>query len=386
MTDTVIAIKDVCKRYEKPTRRDRRAGGVEQAIAVCDLTLNVRRGEVLALLGPSGCGKSTTLRLVAGLEAPDAGQIWMEGRQVAGRGAWVPPETRRVGLVFQDYALFPHLTVARNIAFPLNRMPARERNARIIEMLTLVGLSGYENRYPHQLSGGQQQRVALARALAPNPSVVLLDEPFSSLDADSRIAVREQVRAILKEVGATVIFVTHDQEEALYMGDRVAVMNAGQLEQVGTPEELFEEPATRFVAEFLGLPSFLPALVTDDGIETEIGFQSQPLQAPPGTAIEVLVRPDDLTLRADPSGDARVLRSQFRGMDYLYDVALPSGRVVRCLGAHTARYEPGTPVCVTLSPGHKLACFRDKDERCDLCARLTGNVECAVLSAEAVAG
>jgi iron(III) transport system ATP-binding protein len=386
MTDTVISIKDVCKRYEKPARRGRHAGAIEKAIAVCDLNFNVRRGEVMALLGPSGCGKSTTLRLVAGLEIPDAGQIGVDGQQVAGRGAWVPPEARRVGLVFQDYALFPHLTVAKNVAFPLNRVPVRERNDRVAEMLALVGLSGYEHRYPHQLSGGQQQRVALARALAPRPSVVLLDEPFSSLDADSRADVREQVRAILKEVGATVIFVTHDQEEALYMGDRVAVMNAGRLEQVGTPEELFAEPATRFVAEFLGLPSFLPALVTHEGIETEIGFQAQPLQAPPGTAIEVLVRPDDLTLRADPAGNARVLRSQFRGMDYLYDVSLPSGRVVRCLGAHTARYAPGTPVYVTLTPGHDLACFRDRDERCDLCTRLTGNVECAVLSAEAAAG
>ena len=381
MTATVIALKGISKNYTRPIRKERRAPAIlstsnQQPAAVSDLTLNVKEGEVLALLGPSGCGKSTTLRLIAGLEAPDTGEIWMDGRQVAGRGTWTPPEARRVGLVFQDYALFPHLTVAKNVAFPLNRVPSKERGARVAEMLALVGLSGYENRYPHQLSGGQQQRVALARALAPNPSVVLLDEPFSSLDADSRLAVREQVRSILKGVGATVVFVTHDQEEALYMGDRVAVMNAGRLEQVGAPEELFEEPATRFVAEFLGIPTFLPAVVAQGGIETEIGFQPQELIAPPGTPIEVLVRPDDLQMHADPSGSARVLRLQFRGMDYLYDVALPSGRVVRCLGAHTSRMEPGTTVAVALSPGHKLACFRDKNERCDLCARLNGNAEC----------
>jgi iron(III) transport system ATP-binding protein len=382
MTEAVIELNGLCKNYAKRGKRLQDPTRCEQPAGVCDLTLSVRRGEVLALLGPSGCGKSTTLRLIAGLEAPDSGEIAMDGSLVAGRGRWVQPEARRIGLVFQDYALFPHLTVAKNIAFPLNRLPARERQERVAEMLDLVGLSGYENRYPHQLSGGQQQRVALARALAPRPSVVLLDEPFSSLDADSRVTVREQVRTILKSVAATVIFVTHDQEEALYMGDRVAVMNCGRLEQVGTPEELFEEPATRFVAEFLGLPSFLPGVVIDGGLQTEIGCQSQPLEAPPGTPIEVLVRPDDLTLSADPAGDARVVRSVFRGMDYLYDVALPSGRVVRCLGAHTARHEPGTAVYVTLSPGHKLACFRNKDERCDLCTRLNTNAECSTRSTE----
>jgi iron(III) transport system ATP-binding protein len=375
MTRTIISLKEVSKSYA-PRGFGARHKPVSRGAAVSGFSLDVAQGEILAVLGPSGCGKSTTLRLIAGLESPNQGEIWVEGRQVAGSGVWVQPEARRVGLVFQDYALFPHLTVARNVAFPLNRLPASERAARVAEMLELVGLSGYEERYPHQLSGGQQQRVALARALAPKPSVVLLDEPFSSLDADSRLAVREQVRGILKAVGATVLFVTHDQEEALYMGDRVAVMNVGQLEQVGTPEELFEEPATRFVAEFLGLPSFLPATVTESGIETEIGFQKQPLLAPRGSTIEVLVRPDDLVLRADPQGNARVLHSQFRGMDYLYDVALESGRIVRCLGAHTSRLNPGTPVCVTLSPGHKLACFRNRNERCDLCVRLTG-ADCA---------
>ena len=380
MTDSVIRLDNVSKSFARvASPGSGNQGGVPVqaplAAAVQDLSLEVERGEALALLGPSGCGKSTTLRLIAGLESPDAGCMWVDGNPVAGRGVWTPPEWRYVGLVFQDYALFPHLTVARNVAFPLGgsrRWSNHERKARVAEMLALVGLTGLENRYPHQLSGGQQQRVALARALAGGPAVVLLDEPFSSLDADSRSTVREQVRDILKRAGATVIFVTHDQEEALFMGDRVAIMSQGRIEQLGTPEEIFENPATRFVAEFLGIPCFLPAIATPDGLLTEIGFQAQSLDVSPGTPIEALVRPDDLSLRADPEGSARVVRSVFRGMDYLYDVALPSGRVVRCLGAHTVRYAPGTAVSVELTPGHKLACFRNKHERCDLCATLSG--------------
>jgi iron(III) transport system ATP-binding protein len=346
------------------------------------LNLNVRRGEIMALLGPSGCGKSTTLRLVAGLEVPDTGEVWLAGRKVAGRGAWVAPEQRRVGLVFQDYALFPHLTVEKNVAFPLSGLPREKKRERVAEMLALVGLSDHAERYPHQLSGGQQQRVALARALAPEPAVLLLDEPFSSLDADSRVTMREVVRDILKRVEATVLFVTHDQEEALYMGDRVAVMNAGRIEQVGAPEEIFEAPATRFVAEFLGIPCFLPAVVTPEGLLTEIGIHPQTLRAPAGTTLDVLVRPDDLAFRADPHGNARITRAVFRGMDYLYDITLPSGKVVRCLGGHTTHLPVGTSVTVSLTPGHALACFRGVNERCDLCARLhRADADCLLDSA-----
>jgi iron(III) transport system ATP-binding protein len=332
--------------------------------AVKELSLAVQQGEIISLLGPSGCGKSTTLRLIAGLEAPDSGEILLSGRQVAGRDIWVAPEHRRTGFVFQDYALFPHLTVARNIAFSLggpNGRPASHRQARVAELLDLLGLSALGSRYPHQLSGGQQQRVALARALAPDPEVVLLDEPFSSLDADNRASIREQVRDILKRIGTTTVFVTHDQEEALRMGDRVAIMKDGRLEQVGTPEEVFQHPATRFVAEFLGLSYFLPAVVTTYGLETELGFHAQPiasaLHAHEGMPVDVLVRPDDLALQPDPLGEARIVRHLYRGMDYLYDVELPSGLVVQCLGEHTAKHEAGTRVHVQLAPGHALVCF-----------------------------
>jgi iron(III) transport system ATP-binding protein len=325
--------------------------------AVEGLDLDLHDGEILALLGPSGCGKTTALRLIAGFEAPDAGRVEIGGRLAAGPGLCLPPEKRRVGMVFQSYALFPHLSVARNVAYGLSQAEIKARRVR--EALALVGLNGVEERMPHQLSGGQQQRVALARALAPRPEVLLLDEPFSNLDAGRRLQVRQEVREILKASGTSVLFVTHDQEEALFMGDRVGVLDAGRLEQIGTPQEVFGAPATRFVAEFLGIPDFLPAQVVREGLKTELGL-AQPhveLDLPAGAGVDVLVRPDDVTLRPDPQGEARIARSVFRGMDYLYHVALPSGRLVRCLGPHAEPYVPGTPVRVELTPGHALTWF-----------------------------
>jgi iron(III) transport system ATP-binding protein len=326
-------------------------------VAVDELSLEVAPGELLALVGPSGCGKTTILRLIAGLEAPDQGRIAIRGRLAAGKDVWLPPEARKVSLVFQDYALFPHMTVAENVGFGLRGWEREARVRRVEEVLDMVQLSHLADRYPHELSGGEQQRVALARALAPQPEVLLLDEPFSNLDAGLRAQVREEVRDILKAVGTTVLFVTHDQEEALFMGDRVAVLNAGRLEQVGTPEEVFHCPATRFVAEFMGHTGFLPARVTPEGLETELGFLPQRLPLPPGTEVDVLVRPDDLTLRPDPQGTARVQRRIFQGMHHLHRVVLPSGRIVHCLTLHTEHYPPGSAVRVELAPGHALACF-----------------------------
>jgi iron(III) transport system ATP-binding protein len=329
----------------------------ERFRAVEGLDLALHRGEILALLGPSGCGKSTTLRLVAGFETPDEGRVEIGGRLVAGPGICLPPEKRSVGMVFQSYALFPHLTVAQNVVYGVRQ--AKARAGRVQEVLALVGLSGLEARMPHELSGGQQQRVALARALAPRPEVLLLDEPFSNLDAGRRGQVRHEVREILKVSGTTALFVTHDQEEALAMGDRVGILYDGRLEQVGTPQEVFQAPATRFVAEFLGIPDFLPARVTQQGLETELGLAHShaAVHLPLGTGVDVLVRPDDLALRQDPEGGARIARCVFRGMDYLYHVLLPSGREVRCLGPHTDCYAPGTPVRVELTPGHTLTWF-----------------------------
>lgn len=213
---------------------------------------------------------------------------------------------------------------------------------------------------PHELSGGQQQRVALARALAPRPQVLLLDEPFSGLDAGLRDQVRGDVARILRESGATVVFVTHNQDEALFLGDRVAVMNEGYVEQVARPEELYLNPASRFVAEFMGAAFFLKGVARTDGLETELGFLPQPVALATGSAIEAAARPDDLTLAPDPNGNARIVTTVYQGGNYLYEVLLPSGNVVRCQGPHTARYAPGTAVRVELTPGHPLAYFAKK--------------------------
>ncbi|MDR7521460.1 MAG: ABC transporter ATP-binding protein [Armatimonadota bacterium] len=329
--------------------------------AVDQLSLEVDEGEILALLGPSGSGKTTVLRLVAGFERPDAGQIWIAGRQVAG-GEWIPPEARGVGMVFQDYALFPHLTVAENVAFGLHCLLQMERAPRTEEVLRLVGMEAFAARYPHELSGGQQQRVALARALAPRPFAVLLDEPFSNLDADLRGQVRQDVRAILKTTGTSAIFVTHDQEEALLLGDRVAVINRGRLEQVDTPERIFHAPRTRFVAAFFGRADFLPARVTRRGLETEAGLVPQRLALQEGSGdgdVELLVRPDDVAIAPASDGQGLVLDRLFLGPEIIYRVQLPSGRVVHSRQPHTATLGPGDRVAVRIVPGHPLACFRD---------------------------
>jgi len=327
-------------------------GGVR---AVEGLDLTVLRGETLALLGPSGCGKTTTLRLIAGFEAPDAGQVEIGGRLVAGPGVFLPPEQRRIGMVFQDYALFPHLTVAKNVAYGLKR--SEDRAARVGEVLALVGLSGLEARLPHELSGGQQQRVALARALAPQPEVLLLDEPFSNLDARLRTQVRGEVRNILKATSTTAIFVTHDQEEALYMGDQVGVMNAGQLEQIDTPEAIFHRPATPFVAQFVGIADFLVGEVQDRAIATEVGCLPICNELLGGTSIKVMMRPDFIDIRPSVDGVGVIVDREFQGIHYLYRVQLPSGATIQCLQHHNRSYPINTRVAIQVNPDHDVVYF-----------------------------
>ena len=324
--------------------------------AVSGLDLEVAQGEVLALLGPSGCGKTTTLRLISGFESPDIGTVEVEGRTVAGPGTFVPPERRHIGMVFQDYALFPHLTVAENVAFGLPKSQRRE--ARVKMVLSLVGLTRLQGRMPHELSGGEQQRVALARALVPAPAILLLDEPFSNLDAKLRQQVREEVKEVLEVSEATALFVTHDQEEALYMGDRVAVLNDGRLEQVGTPEEVYQEPWSSFVAHFVGLADFLSVIFRNGAAWTEAGPLPKDSAPPAQPDLEVMVRPEDVAFRVSETGKGRVIARTFRGAYTMYSIVLDSGESVRSLTSNLQRHPLGTRVEVVLEPKHKVVCFR----------------------------
>lgn len=287
-----------------------------------DLDLRVVEGEILSLLGPSGCGKTTLLRLLAGFEAPDGGRILVRGREMAGRRTWVRPEERRIGFVFQDHALFPHLTVEQNVAFGL-RARRGARRARAQEVLNLVGLTVFAGRYPHELSGGQQQRVAVARALAPAPEVVLLDEPFSGLDAALRDSTRDEVRRILEIAGTTVILVTHDQEEALAFGDRLAVLRSGRLEQVGTPDEVYRRPRTAFVASFLGRTNLVHGQGREAVADTPLGPVSLTREA--SGPLLLSVRPEDLAFDETAGVSVRVVERRFHGHDLSFVCELPPG-------------------------------------------------------------
>jgi len=333
-------------------------------VAVEDLSLSVREGELLTLLGPSGCGKTTTLRLLAGLERPDGGTIRLRGEPVAGEGRFVRPENRDVGLIFQNFALFPHLSVEENVAYGIRDWSKDERERRVEGLLDLVNLSEYREHDPDSLSGGQRQRVALARSLAPEPDVLLLDEPFSNLDVGLRTEMRTEVRRILKEAGVTAVSVTHDQEEALSISDRVAVVNGGRLEQVGRPETVFQDPASRFVAEFLGKTGFVSGRPASGRVETPLGpLEPEMLRnggPDTGAAVDVLVRPDDLraTLAEDPEANGRIAHRQYVGSSFLYRVELESGDAVYCEHNHVDRLEVGDPVRVDVAAGHPLAWFR----------------------------
>ena len=323
MPDTapVLELYAICCRYGQQT-------------VVPSLSLTVEAGELVSLLGPSGCGKTTVLRAIAGFEPIYAGAIRLHGRQVAQPGLQLPPEQRGLGMVFQDYALFPHLTVAQNVAFGLHRWSADQARAAVARLLALVGLEAWTARYPHELSGGQQQRVALARALAPRPALLLLDEPFSNLDVDLRERLSLEVRDLLRHEGTTGLLVTHDQHEAFAVSDRVAVLHQGRLSQMATPYDLYHRPANRFVADFVGQGCFLPGESLDDGrVRTELGELSGP---PPRMsdvrgACDVLLRPDDI--RIDPAGlhAAELVAKAFKGAETLYTLRLASGATLLSL-------------------------------------------------------
>ena len=323
----------------------RRTFGTVHALDGLDLELHP--GELIALLGPSGCGKTTALRILAGLDDADSGKVVVDGKDITR----LPANRRDMGMVFQAYSLFPHLTARQNVEFGL-KLRGREKTAgRATEMLELVGIDQHADRYPHQLSGGQQQRVALARALAIRPKVLLLDEPLSALDAKVRVQLREEIKRIQTEVGTTTLFVTHDQEEALAVADRVGVMRAGRLEQLGAPADVYLSPANAFVADFVGLSNRLPGVLTGEGVEV-LGA-TLPLVSPAtgATNVTALVRPESVDVVPDPAGAGKVLTASFLGPFSRVIVQVGDDLVTAQVASGTvADLAPGTPVRVELRP------------------------------------
>ena len=335
MTQPLLTCEGVSKRF-----------GTVQALMNADL--HVEEGALLALLGPSGCGKTTMLRLIAGFETPDAGEIRLRGQLIASAGKSVPPEKRKVSMVFQDFALFPHLNVGANVAFGLPK--GANRAFRVSERLSLVRLDGYESRMPHELSGGQQQRVALARALGPQPDLLLMDEPFSNLDPAVRADVRREVRQLIYEVGITALIVTHDQEEALSLAGEVALMMDGEVLQVGTPAEIYTHPVSRAVGEFLGAANFLEGDVKDGVVLTPLG--AVPVVASFQGPADAMVRAEDLTVSEAGGAPAEVLDIDYYGHDQMITARLESGEVLR-IRTLTSSVAPGQRIGVLV----KGECF-----------------------------
>lgn len=326
-------------------------------VAVNRVSFMLYPGEILSVLGPSGCGKTTLLRMLAGFENLDHGKLFIQNELVGSNTKHLPPERRQLGMVFQEYSLFPHLTVRQNIGFGLNKLSDSDRTGRIMEILDLVRLTGAENRYPHELSGGQQQRVALARTLAPKPLTVLLDEPFSNVDASMRKEMSLEIEQILRENQITTVLVTHDREEAFSIADRIAVMSKGEIEQIDRPEELYKEPSTRFVASMIGISNFLEGKVGDNGqVLTELGklrFQTQYDEIKVGSTVDLLVHPDDFRAIADPNGKFTITNREFRSEDILLTIELPSGKTISCSQRHDSTLAAQTKItliCVKTNP------------------------------------
>ncbi|MDN6318567.1 MAG: ABC transporter ATP-binding protein [Marinobacter sp.] len=334
-------------------------GGVD---VVKDVNFALSYGDIGCLLGPSGCGKSTILRALAGFLPLTGGEISLQSQQISLPGRTLAPEKRRIGMVFQDYALFPHLSIADNVGFGLRGLSKTEKRSKVMELLHVVHLQDLADSYPHQLSGGQQQRVALARALAPEPTLILLDEPFSNLDADLRRRLSLDVRDILKTLGISAILVTHDQQEAFAMCDQVAVLQSGKIQQWDVPYNLYHEPANRFVASFVGQGGFVPGkAVGPDIIESELGVLhgNRAYNWPPGTLVDVLIRPDDIVYDADSDLRPKVVEKTFAGTSTLYRFRCSEDTEFETLFRSHLDFNLGETVPVRVEADHLIAFERN---------------------------
>lgn len=294
------------------------------------LSFSLAKGEIGCLLGHSGCGKTTALRVIAGFEEPQSGEVWLNGQVLFSKTQQRPAHQRGIGMVFQDYALFPHLRVAENIAFGLHQYSNSDKQKRVAELLELTGLQNYERHYPHQLSGGQQQRVALARALAPKPELILFDEPFSNLDADLRLRLSQDVRQLLKYTETSAILVTHDQHEAFAMADQIGVMAEGRLQQWGSAADLYYRPQTAHIAAFIGQGSFIEGIIENGQIQTVLGWipNKQAQSCPEHSRVQLLIRPEDVLLDEHGQCEAQIIRKDFQGGRWLYTLNLPNNETI----------------------------------------------------------
>ena len=341
---------------------DRLDAGYDDLQVLNQISFSLKPGEIGCMLGPSGCGKTTVLRSIAGFETAWSGRILIDEVEVSTPGFSLPPERRNIGMVFQDFALFPHLKVEDNVRFGLHRLERREQQVRVQEMLAIVGMLAYAQAYPHQLSGGQQQRVALARALAPRPSILLLDEPFSNMDVELREQLAREVRNILKQENNTAVLVTHDQNEAFAMADQICVMNEGSIMQQGSGYDLYHRPANRFVADFIGQGVIISATVeSPTSVKTELGLirGDSAIDAVPGSLVDVLIRPDDIVHDDDSPESAIVVEKAFRGADFLYFLRMDSGVEVLCLAPSHHDHKINERIGIRLNVDHLVTFSRN---------------------------
>ena len=345
----MLELNDVSHRYAE-----------QQTLS--DVSLSMGKGDIACILGPSGCGKTTLLRCVAGFEEVSSGQISIAGSAVASGNAHVPPEKRRVGMVFQDYALLPHLTALRNVMFGLHRYAKAEAELIAQETLAKVGLEAFAERYPHELSGGQQQRVAIARAVAPKPQLLLMDEPFSNIDASMRSDLGQQLKALLLELGTTTLVATHDHQDAFALGDRLAVMRDGKVLQWSSAYDVYHQPNDRFVANFVGEGVWLPGnVVSDREVDTELGKATGTMTQSfdPGSRVDVFLRPDDVVHDDDSELQVEVLGRRFRGSEFIYELRLPGGDTVLSMVPSHHDHAPGEKIGIRLETDHMVVFPRE---------------------------